>query len=206
MGPGIAPGPHSRSPSHVRLGDCRFRVGGGGSPSIRSGDCSPAIWAARPSAEAWVWAIRRNRSGGPKGPATIVRPLAGVDRFPRARRRSAAGFPRERSGQSPDGACFRRVSVSGRSLQPSSASASAGGCPPTFPRPARCAFPSGPKTFMKNVAAAIERPHRMRNLSSLFKGLRPDPQRLSRSRQLDAALRSRVAQAPSSRVIHSWPG
>ena len=99
--------------------------------------------------------LRRNLSGGPEGPAIIVRSaIVGVGSFPPGRDaetsrgsrgkdpdsrtgsacfrrgpRSSRSFPSSSASADPVGACLRRVSKSGRSLSSSSASASTGGCP-----------------------------------------------------------------------------
>ena len=140
--------------SHVRFGDCRFRVGGDALLSM--------VWRLlalplRPSPVRLrvPSTIRRNLSGGPEGPAIIVRSaIVGVGSFPPGRDaetsrgsrgkdpdsrtgsacfrrgpRSSRSFPSSSASADPVGACFRRVSKSGRSLSSSSASTSAGGCP-----------------------------------------------------------------------------
>jgi len=155
MGPGIAPGPHSRS--HWRALDWRLRLRavGGGSPFDTTGDFSPAIWAARPSAEALgvgypSLSFRRpRRTCNHRSPA-----LAGVDRSPGGGA-EAPQVPEGRSGQPLMALAFAAF----RKLRPkpsfsSSASASAGGCPAGFSPPRVTPFPSGPKTFRRGVAAS----------------------------------------------------
>ena len=125
--------------------------------------------------------IRRNLSGGPEGPAIIVRSaIVGVGSFPPGRDaetsrgsrgkdpdsrtgsacfrrgpRSSRSFPSSSASADPVGACLRRVSKSGRSLSSSSASASAGGCPSGFSLARGTPFPSGPGTFRRGVAAFV---------------------------------------------------
>ena len=125
--------------------------------------------------------LRRNLSGGPEGPAIIVRSaIVGVGSFPPGHDAEA---PCGSRGKDPDSrtcrACFRRVSKSdrsripssasadsvgarfrrgpksGRSRSPSSASASTGGCPSGFSPPRVTPFPSGPRTFRRGVAALV---------------------------------------------------
>ena len=125
--------------------------------------------------------LRRNLSGGPEGPAIIVRSaIAGVGSFPPGHdaeapcgsrrkdpdsRTGSACFRRgPKSGRNllpssasadPVGTCFRRGSKSGRSLPPSSASTSTGGCPSDLSLPRVTPFPSSPKTFRRGVAAFV---------------------------------------------------
>lgn len=125
--------------------------------------------------------LRRNLSGGPEGPAIIVRSaIAGVGSFPPGhdaeapcgsrrkdpdsrtviacfRRGPDSGRNLHPSSASADtvGADLRRGPKLGRSLPPSSASASPGGCPSGFSLPRVTPFPSGPKTFRRGVAAFV---------------------------------------------------
>jgi hypothetical protein len=132
MRPGIAPRPHSRSHRRVRLAIAvsgwevadRLRY----DPATARRRSGPPVLRPKPG-----WAIRRNRSGGPKGPATIVRRGGGRRSFPPGAAPKRRGIPEGKIRAVTGGACFRRVSASGRSLLPSSASASAGGCPSDLP-------------------------------------------------------------------------
>ena len=125
--------------------------------------------------------LRRNLSGGPEGPAIIVRSaIAGVGSFPPGhdteapcgsrrkdpdsrtviacvRRGPNSGRNLHPSFASADtvGADLRRGPEFGRNLPPSSASASPGGCPSGFSLPRVTPFPSGPKTFRRGVAAFV---------------------------------------------------
>ena len=149
----------SRAPLSLALTRDRlaiaFRAVGGGSPFDTTGDCSPAIWAARPSAEAWGLGYpslsfrRSRRTGNHRSPA-----LAGVDRSPGGGA-EAPQVPEGRSGQPPDGAELSpRFGTPAEAFVPSSASASAGGCPAGFSPPRVTPFPSSPKTFRRGVAAS----------------------------------------------------
>ena len=176
----MLPGPTPAHASHVRFGDCRFRVGGDALPSLVRRLL--AIPLRLPPVRLRVPAtIRRNLSGGPEGPAIIVRSaIVGVGSFPPGHDAEAPCGSRRKDPDSRTGsACFRRGPKSGRNLLPSSASAdpvgadlrrgpksgrnlpsssasaSTGGCPSDFSLPRVTPFPSSPKTFRRGVAAFV---------------------------------------------------
>ena len=180
-GPESLPGPTLAHMAHVRFGDCHTRVGGDALPSlVRRSLAVPS--RLPPVSLRFPATLRRNLSGGPEGPAIIVRSaIVGVGSFPPGhdaeascgsrrkdpdsrtgsacfRRGPKSGRNHLSSSASADsvGARFRRGPKSGRSLPPSSASASTGGCPSGFSLPRVTPFPSGPKTFRRGVAAFVQ--------------------------------------------------
>ena len=172
--------------------------------------------------------LRRNLSGGPEGPAIIVRSaIAGVGSFPPGhdteapcgsrrkdpdsrtviacvRRGPNSGRNLHPSFASADtvGADLRRGPKFGRSLPPSSASASPGG--PSFRlfAPARYSVSVRSEDLPARCRSVRSKPSRLQKSFLLFKDLHPDPQSHSRFRPMNAAPPIRVAQALFIHVIH----
>ena len=194
MLPGLTPA-HT---AHVRFGDCRFRVGGGGLLSMFSGDRSPRHLGRLGYARAFLRLSVATFPAVHEGPAIIVRSaIVGVGSFPPghdaeapcgSRRKdpdSRTGSACFRRGPSsgrnlrsssasadPAGACFRRGPKFGRSRSPSSASTCTGGCPSDYSLPRVTPFPSGPRTFRRGVAAFVQAASVTKNLSA-FQRLAP---------------------------------
>ncbi len=233
-GPGLLPGPTLAHTSHVRFGDCRFRVGGGGLLSMFSGDCSPRHLGRLGSACAFLRLSVATFPAALEGLAIIVRSaIVGVGSFPPGRDAEASRGSRgkdpdsrtvsvcfrrgPRSGRNlfassasadPGGACLRRGSKSGRGLPSSSASASTGGCPYRLFTRARYSVSVGPEDLLARCRSVRSKPHQMQKTFLLLMGLRPDPQSFSHFRPMNAAPRNRVAQALFIHVIHRprWNG
>lgn len=200
MRPEIAPGPHSRPPWRASdLAVASFRAGSLFDTVRRflAGRSEPPFLRPKPLAGLSCASLRSRKTGNHRSP----RRSRASDRFPRVRRVNAAGFPRERSGQSLFAPGSPRFGFGPR---PSSVVCvrQRRRLPSGFSLPRVTPFSSAPKSIPSRCRSVRSKPHRLQNSSLHFNGLRHDPQSVSCSRHVKSAPRIRVAQALFVHLIH----